>query len=204
VSSGATGRIVYSGASALDDAQAAVNGLYAADSCGSPGADPRLEPKADKSCGAPLLVSSWGDASGPVAADGAGDVFAVMTSFSGDQEARAFAASTIARGAPATKGDTLFTLPGFGSALAALSPDANGEGLVAFQPNDPQSYAALDVVAQRYTSKGGAITPKDAPAKLLTLATPGTQLAMFADDQERIWVGGGKDKTTWVVLARAK
>lgn len=204
VSTGGAGRLIYSGTSALSDAMTSVNGLYAADSCGAPGQDPRVEPKGDGTCGPPLLVDAWGDASGPVAADANGDVFAVMASFSGDQEARAYAAKAIERGAPATKGELLFTLPGFGSALAALAPDGSGEGLVAFQPADGVSFAPLDVVAQRFEVKAGHVAPKGTPTKLLALTTAGTGLSLVTDGQERIWVGvpNGKDKTSFVVLAR--
>ena len=203
VGAGGVGRVIYSGASRLDDAQASVNGLYAADSCGASGSDPRLAPKGDGTCAAPVLVDAWGDASGPVAADLEGNVFAVMTSFSGDQEARGWAGSAIARGAPAAKGDVLFTLPGFGSSLAAMAPGADGEGRIAFQPSDPTSFAPMDVVGQRFTVSGGHVAPQGAPAKLLGLGALGAQLTLMTDDAGRLWVGApdATGKTTFVVLA---
>jgi hypothetical protein len=198
------GRLVYSGASAIDDAGSTLNGLYAADSCGTAANAPRLEPKGDASCGAPALVESWGDASGPVAADADGDVFAVMTSFSGDQSAHAWAAPAIAHGAKPAKGAELFTLPGFGSALAALAPSSGaGVGLVAFQPSDATSYAPLDAIAQRFEVNGGAIAPKGEPSTLVTLAKAGTALTLTSDDAGRLWVGADVNgKATFVVLAR--
>ena len=57
------------------------------------------------------LVAGWGDSTGPVATDSNGDVFAVMTVVHelGNQEARGFLASSVARGSAATTGVTLFT-----------------------------------------------------------------------------------------------
>lgn len=198
------GRLVYSGLSVLGDTALGANGLYAADSCGD-AASGSLLPDGSADCGAPTLVAAWGDASGPVAVDSAGAVFAVLTSFDGTQEARGFAANAITRGAPPTDGTTLFTLPGFGSALAALAPTAEEPGLLLFQPNaaaDP--FDALDVVAQRFTSDGDTLTAEGTPTPALVLSAPNTPLDLFTDASGRLWVGvtTAPKSTTFIVLDR--
>jgi hypothetical protein len=193
-----TGRLIYSGASKLDDATTDVNAVYAADSCGM-GASAALEPGTTAGCGAPLEVAAWDDASGPMAVDLAGNVFAVMTNFSGDQQARGFARSDIQRGAPASMGAIFFTISGFGSALAAMAPSGTDPGVLAFQPSDGTTFLPLDVLEVTYTA---ALVP-DTPHTLLTLTSPGTALGMTSDDQGQIWVAGPRGaKTAFVVLAR--
>lgn len=197
---GATGRFLYTGLSAIDDESANENGLYAADTCGLGD----LLPGGDPTCNAPIQIAAWGDASGPVAVDAAGNVFAIQSSFSGDQEARGFASSTIAHGGAAAMGDTLFTMGGFGSSLAAIAPDGAAKGILAFQPFDGTTFEALDVVALAYTATATAVTADGMPVKLLQLAAPGTALSLMTDDTERLWVAGktGMTQTTFVVLAR--
>lgn len=196
------GRLLLTGLSAVGDSAAGTNGLYAADTCGD-AAMPALLPGGNPACKAPLEVAAWGDASGPIAVDHDGNVFALTSSFSGDQEARAFAAASIAAGAPATDGSKLFTLPGFGSALAALAPKGAAKGLVAFQPFDGMTFAAEDVIGQEFSVAAGAIKPEGTPTALIKPVTAGTALALFTDDQERIWVAVPTAAgTTFVVLAR--
>ncbi len=196
------GRLLLTGLSPVGDGAAGANGLYAADSCGN-AAMPSLLPDGDPACKAPIAVTAWGDASGPIAVDRDGNAFALTSSFSGDQEARGFAAASIARGAPATKGSVLFTLPGFGSALAALAPAAGGKGLVAFQPFDGMTFEAEDVIGQRYSVAAGAVNAEGTPDPLLKLAKAGTAVGLFTDDHEQIWVAVPTAAgTTFVVLAR--
>jgi hypothetical protein len=192
-------RVVYTGLSSLGDAAASVNGLYAADTCAM-----GMSLSGDASC-TPQLVDAWGDASGPIAADADGNVIAFTTSFDGTQEARGYAAKSIARGAAATKGETLVKMPGFGSSLAAIAPTAAAPGIVLFQPSDATTFDALDVIAIRYENVGGTLAAKGMSATALTLATKKTPLAIFGDGQGRIWVGAtvGK-KARFVVVARAK
>jgi len=199
------GRLLYTGLSPLEDPAVSTSALYAADSCGAEESQPRLLPEGDATCGSPVQVAAWGEFSGPVAADRDGNVFAVMSSFStGDQEARGFAASTIARGAPATSGDLLFKLPGFGMSLAALAPEASGgAGLVVFQPSDGMA-GPLDAIGQRYRVEGPSVKPEGAPKTLLKLAKPATSLALLTDAEERLWVGSPvSGATRFVVIARA-
>lgn len=204
VSDGASqGRLLYTGLSPIEDPMASKNALYAADSCGTKGAGARLLPEGDPACGPPFEVAAWGDGSGPVAADSDGNVFVVMSDFvGGDQEARGFAAAKVSRGAPATPGDTLFTLPGFGMSLAALAPADTAPGVLAFQPSDAMT-GGLDVIGQRYSAAGGAITAGGAPEPLLKLAKLGTSIVLMTDDQGRLWAGGpGASGTRFVVLDR--
>ncbi len=192
------GRLLYSGLSPLGMATTSTNGLYAADACSSP--SPALG--AGTGCSAPAVVAAWGDSSGPVVADSDGDVFAVMDAFSGPQEARGFLASSVARGAAATAGVTLFTLPGFSGSLAALSPTATGPGLVVFQPLDATTFDPLDVIQQKFTTTGGALAAVGTPAPLLTVADA-QSLSFLVDGAERLWVAAsGASSATYVVLAR--
>lgn len=193
-----SGRVVHSGLSPLGDAAPGANGLYAADDCAM-----TFDPGADPSCSDPIQVAAWGDASGPVAADSQGDVFAVMTSFSGDQVGRAFARDAVAKGATPTEGDTLFSLPGFGQSLAAIAPADSAPGIVAFQPSDGTTFEALDVLQIRFTVAGGTVTPDGDPTTLLTMATANTPVAMLTDPEDRLWVGvSTATGTTFVVLGR--
>ncbi len=198
----AGGRIVYSALSPLGDDKAGQNGLYSADDCNGD-----FTPQGQPMCTASKLVSAWGDASGPVVVDTQGNVVALMTSFDGDQEARAFAKNTIAEGAAATSGDSLFVLPGFGQALAAIAPAGSAPGICAFQPFDGTSFAALDVVAVHYTVEANAVVPDGEPKPLITPAVAGTALTLLSDPTDRLWVGvptkeGQNDTTTFLVLSR--
>ncbi len=197
-----SGRLAHTGMSALGDAAAGQNGLYAADDCMG-----TFLPNGQPTCGAPIEVAAWGDASGPAVADALGNLFVVMTSFAGDQEGRAFAADAIAEGAPASEGDVLFTLSGFGQSLAAIAPEGAAPGIVAFQPSDASSFEALDVLEIRYAVKDGNVTAESPPKPLLTFAKPNTPVAMLTDPEGHLWVGvpvddGGDVTTTFVVLAR--
>ncbi|AKT38738.1 hypothetical protein [Chondromyces crocatus] len=197
------GRLLYTGLSLLGEGASGANALYAADSCGTADQNPRFLPEGDATCSAPVEVDSWGDFSGPLTIDRAGNAFAILPTFSDGQEARAYAAGQVARGAGATQGTTLFELPGFGDALAAMAPEGDAPGLVVFQPTDPATYDYLDPLATPYTS-GATVQPQGEPAEVLRLTTPNTALALTTDEDNRVWVGltlpGGV--TTFVVLAR--
>jgi hypothetical protein len=200
------GRLLYVGQSKLDDAQADTIGLYAADSCASPDGG-ALEPGAGSSCAPPSLVAAWGDLGGALAVDGLGDVFAVMSSAAGtSQEARGFARSQIARGAPPASGTPLFTVPGYGTAMAALAPVGSAAGILAFQPVDGTSLQAQDVIEQRYQLVGGAPARMGMPTRLLKLAKGGTALGLSNDDAGHLWVAAprGADGLVFVVVARRR
>jgi hypothetical protein len=199
------GRLLYTALSPLEDPAVSKSALYAADACGAEGDQPRLLPAGDPACGPPIEVAAWGEFSGPVAADRDGNVFAVMSSFStNDQEARGFAASSVARGEPPAPGDLLFKLSGYGMSLSALAPEApGGAGLLAFQPSDGVA-GPLDVIGQRYRVEGTAILPEGGVETLLKLAKPAISLALLTDANERIWVGcQASGATRFVVLGRA-
>jgi hypothetical protein len=191
------GRFLFSGLSPLGMPTTSTNGLYAADACSSPAE----ALGAGTGCTASSLISAWGDSSGPVATDSNGDVFAVMpTLASGTQEARGFLASSVARGAAATAGVSLFSVAGSSVSLAALSPGAGVPGLLIFQPQD-SSYTPLDVVQQKFTT-GSSLAAMGTPTKLLTVA-PGQGLSLLVDGAQRLWVGvSGTSSTMYVVLAR--
>jgi len=201
---GALGRLIYSGLSAVNDAATMTNAFYAADACGTEAAMPRLVPDGDMTCGAPSAIDTFGTASGPVAADRVGNVFVIMSD-AGDQEARGYAAEKVARGAAPSAGATLFTASGFAGSLAAIAPGLDEAGVVAFQPIDGTTFDALDVVAQRYRVQSGAIVAEGTSSVLLSPATAGTALPFFTDDQDRLWVAGqrGTDTTVVAVVARA-
>jgi hypothetical protein len=198
------GRLLYTGLSPLGDPAATTNALYAADTCGAPGQDPRLLPEGDPTCAAPLAVAAWGEFSGPLVADSAGNAFAVLPTFGAPQEARGFAAAQIARGAGPTEGAPMFTLPGSGSSLAALAPSAEDPGLLFFQPSDADVFTPLDPVAVRYDATADAVQPQGQPAPALQLASAGTLVTLMADDVDRLWVGvpGPGGGTAFVVIAR--
>jgi hypothetical protein len=192
------GRFFFSGLAPLGSATAGTNGLYAADACSTPSEALGT----GTGCSASALVAGWGENSGPVATDSNGDVFAVMTSFStSNQEARGFLASSVARGAAATVGVPLFTVGGFSGSLTALSPTATLPGVVVFQPFDSTSFAALDVIEQKFTT-GTSLAAMGTPSKLLTV-TAAQSLSFLVDGSERLWVGASAtSSTTYVVLVR--
>jgi hypothetical protein len=192
------GRLFFSGASPLGTTTAGTNGLYEADACSSPSQDLGT----GTGCSASALVAGWGEYSGPVATDSNGDVFGVMTSFSdNNQEARGFLASSVARGAAATAGVTLFTIPGYSGSLAALSPTATDPGVMVFQPFDSTSFSGLDVVEQKFTT-GSSLAAMGTPSTFLTV-TAAQSLSFVVDGSQRLWVAAsGTSSTTYVVLAR--
>src|SRR5262249_25057736 len=108
-------------------------------------------------------------------------------------------------------GDMLFTLPGFGSSLATIGPDANGAGVVVFQPFDGTTYDPLDVIAQHYTASGSSIAVQGGGTPLLVLV-PDMQMmkkpsvSLFSDDFGLLWVatpGQTMGTTEVIVIARA-
>ena len=191
------GRLLYTGLSPLGVPATSVAGLYAADACSSPAQ--ALGTGTD--CSASALVAAWGDSTGPIVTDSNGDAFAVMpTIATGMQEARGFLASSIARGAAATAGVSLFTMTGSAVALAALAPSAGDPGLVIFQPDD-SSFTPIDVVEQKFTTSNGLVA-MGTPTKLLSVAS-GQGLSFLVDGSQRLWVAvSGASSTTYIVLAR--
>lgn len=187
-------RVVYSGLSALDGPTTPSAALYAADlhSDGS-----FVVPSA--------AIATWGTASGPVAADAAGNVIAVQSS-GPSQEMRGFASQLIKPLATPTAGKTLLTTTGFGSELAAVAPTATLPGLALLQPQVGAG-VGQDVLLVRYTSDGTTLAETGASVPLLKLAVAGTNLTLMTDPDGRVWVGakntdGGATGTVFFVLDR--
>jgi len=149
------------------------------------------------------LVEAFGDFSGALAVDSEGNVFAGATMADGSQTTRGFLAADIAA-APVTTGAEVLALDGFGGPMAALAPDASGQGLLVYQPTDGTSFLPLDPIGVHYDASGAAIVAVDSPAPIITLAVPGTAVSLMADDADRLWVGlpriGGGTK--FIVIER--
>jgi hypothetical protein len=186
-------RLLYTGTTALDAAtNGGVNGLYAADFKATGAVD-----------GTPSLVAGWGENSGPVAVDSAGNAFAIgVTTSTGMQELRGFEASKIKPLSSAVSGDVLLDTAGSGTALAAIAPTGSKPGLLVFQP-DSTSFMYEDVALVSYTVAAGKIT-STAPVTLLKLATANTGFTLTVDNTDRIWVGAQAPNmsSTFIVLAR--
>jgi hypothetical protein len=199
------GRLLLTGLSTVGDTKAGANGLFAADTCGTPAA-PSLLPGMDATCKAPITVATWGDSSGPVAVDHAGNAFVVASSFDGSQEARGFDAASIARGAGPTAGTKLFTIDGFGANVAALAPAGAAPGILVYQPSDGTTFQPQDLLEQEYTLTAGKLEAMGVPKTMLQATTANAFLYVMVDDQDRLWVGTDKvapaTGATYIVLSR--
>jgi len=152
-------------------------------------------------CGG-VAHSIWGDATGPVATDLDGNVFAVMTSFDGTQTARGFGPGELSTD-ELTDGADAFTVGGFGSPLAAIAPLAGEPGLLVFQATNAETYAGEPAIVATYEADGDSVTPGEAPETLLTPTVDGAPISLVSDDEDRIWVGVGTETgTRFAVLAR--
>lgn len=206
---GTLGRVLYSGLSPIYKNASNKNALHGADACGMPGTNAALVSSAngDPGCSDTVTIDAFGDYSGPVAADKTGNVFVVMSSMAGDQEARGYAADSVKRGAGPTVGTSMFKLPGFAGSLAAVSPEAGGTGVVVFQPQEYDAMAmkavGKEVVAQRFTVDGTAIADQGVAGPFMTPTTAGEVFNFINDDQDRIWVAG-KRGTGFVMLVLAR
>jgi len=200
------GRIIYSGLSPIFKNATNTNGLYAADACGAAGNNPRLVSDGDATCSDSFAIETFGMYSGPVAADSAGNVFAVM-SLGSEQEARGYAADSVKRGAGAATGTSMFKVPGFAGSLAAVAPDGTGTGVLVFQPQEFDMASGMsvgkDVVAQRFKIEGGAIANIGLAGPFMTPAAMGEVLNFTSDDQGRIWVAV-KRGTGYAMLVLAR
>ncbi|MBK6518539.1 MAG: hypothetical protein IPM79_16535 [Polyangiaceae bacterium] len=153
-------------------------------------------------------VDAWGLSTGPVAVDGDGSLFAILTDFNeGTQEIRAFEAADVAPGAPATTGTAIATLDGYGDALAAIAPEGAAPGLLVVQPNDATDGSHGEVLAIEVTLDAGAFTGA-APVTLLDLTEDDDNVTLMTDDDGRLWVGltrsvKGQPVSTFFVLDRA-
>lgn len=201
------GRIVYSGLSPIFKNATNTNALYAADACGAAGSTPRLVSDGDATCSDSFAIETFGAYSGPVAADAAGNVFAVMSLAGGDQEARGYTADAVKRGAGPATGASMFTVPGFAGSLAAIAPDGTGTGVVVFQPQEFDMASGMsvgkDVIAQRYKIEGGTMVNIGLAGPMMVPAATGEVLNFVGDDQGRIWVAV-KRGTGYAMLVLAR
>jgi len=190
-----TGRVLHTSLTALNDAAGTQTpGVYAADF----GSGPTFS--------AAVTVATWGDATGAIATDQDGNVFAIQTSYTnGDQSLRGFAATKVAPQAGPAAGDALWTIAGYGTELAAVSPDGASSGLVFYQPFDSSSYEALNVVVQPYSATTNQITAAGSHSDGLTMTNTNTATKLMTDDDGRLWVGIGTATgvTTFFVLDRS-
>jgi hypothetical protein len=212
------GRLLYTGLSLLGSVATAPdepNALFAADSCGT-GAAPHfgVAPASGGAgggggaggagdCEPPIEVHGWGNASGPLAADSAGNVIVVMNHFVDGNLARGFAAAEIARGAPPTAGTALFTIPGYGNSVAAIAPTVSDAGMVVFQA--VEGTAGANPVVQRYQVNGGKVVAEaGAPSELLDLSFDGAIALAFNDRHDRVWIAISNpiNKAAFFVLER--
>lgn len=181
-------RVVYTGLSAANGPTNATPGVYVADLAS-------IEDGFANS----LLVEAFGEATGPVTLDADGRAFAIMTKFStGTQEARSYP-STIGTTTTPIVGTSLFEIPGFGGAFAAVAPLGASPGLLVYQPNAPD-FSLVTPLVQRYGASGA---PVGEPEDFLTLEDDQTPLTFMTDDDGRLWVGVNEGAaSTFYVLAR--
>lgn len=177
------GRLLYSGLSEVGTSMAGTNALYGA----------AVTPSAITTDG---MIDDWGTASGPIAVDEQGYVFAGMTDFgSGDQELRGFDVDDVQPKNPPVVGVTLATLPGYGDAMAAIVASGQNPGLLLFQGNDATTSAHLDVIGIPYAIENGVVVSAGQPTTVLTLADADKNLTLMTDDSGRIWVGATSETT---------
>jgi hypothetical protein len=201
------GRLIYSGLSKIEDSQTQVNGLYAADSCGS-AATPSLLPGSDPTCGAPLAIHAARDRPGPVLldADGNAIVFLFWDGMSAEfVDVLGFAASTIVRGAPSTPGNYSFDLLAPVYPRAAIAPEGTLPGLLVWQSvGDLPLSTPYELYTYKYTVAGDQLTVEIGTAEKWVDFRPfHPQVSVMVDATRRVWLGIERgSKTVFVVLAR--
>lgn len=186
--------VFYTGLSEVGGPTNAVVGLYAASSTAC-----------DAGLGTSGAVETgWGLATGPVASDSEGNLFAILTDYvTGQQAIHGYAADDVVAGGAIT-GVELAELEGYGDAFAVVAPDGSEPGLLVLQPNAGKDGFNQDVVAIEYSSAGGALTA-GLSKTLLTLGEEDKNLTLMTDDQGHLWVGETNAEgtsTTFYVLAR--
>lgn len=188
-------RLVYSGLSEIAQSAPATtaNGLWTADVCSG-----SLVPSAACTPGAKL--ASWQSSSGPVAADTAGNVFAMMSTFGGDEELRGFTKAD-ALGAVAVTGAMLATDKNYTTSMAAIAPSATDDGWVFVAEANPADQSPKPVFGARFAITGGALVAKGAVASTFTLATAGASAAMFSDDAGQLWLAIDTGQSTGALVA---
>ena len=188
-------RVFYTGLSEVAGPTNAVVGLYAAKTA---------------TCDAGLATdgaveTGWGLATGPVAVDAGGNLFAILTDYlTGRQLVHGYRAADLAAGGP-LDGVELADLEGFGDAFAAVPPAGDAPGLLVLQPNAGEDSFNQDVVAVEYSSAGGTLAA-GLTKTLLSIAEEDKNITLMTDDDGRLWVGvttaGDTPSTTFYVMAR--
>lgn len=192
---GTKARLVHTGQSEIldGDFNNAETGVYAADFCSGPtlcASDPAF------------TIATWGAANGPVARDTAGNVFVVNSDFiAGDQELRAFHQSEMAPGENGESATVLFTVAGYGSALAVIDAAPGMDGIVLYQPIE--GVDAQPVIAQHFKVTGNAVVAEGTPTAAIALLA-GDGVSLMNDAEGRVWLGiaTGGGETTFFVLDR--
>ncbi len=189
-------RILTASLSALGGSGAST-GLYTADMCG----------KALCAMGT-AQAQKQGNASGPVARDAAGNVFAVFPDIgTKKQQIAGWAAAQIAPGAAAPAGAALATLDGSGVSIAAKAPSGNLPGFVLFQP--AVMFVSQNVTVLHYAVAAGKIAALGTAAAGIVPAKAGSEVRLMSDDQGRLWAGiatgtnPNAPESTFFVLDRA-
>ncbi len=187
--------VFYTGLSEVAGPTNAVVGLYAAETA---------------SCDAGLATSGaietgWGLATGPVARDLDGNIFAILTDYlTGRQLIHGYRAADLTAGG-ALDGVELADLEGFGDAFAAVPPEGDEPGLLVLQPNAGDLTENQDVVAVEYSSAGGTLA-SGLTKTLLTISEEDKNVTLMTDDEGHLWVGvttpGETPVTTFYVMAR--
>jgi hypothetical protein len=187
--------VFYTGLSEVGGPTNAVVGLYAAETA---------------TCDAGLATSGaietgWGLATGPVARDAEGNLFAILTDYvTGQQLIHGYAGDDLIAGGPIA-GVELAELEGFGDSFAVVAPDGAEPGLLILQPNAGKDFFNQDIVAVEYSSAGGALTA-GLSKTLLTLTEEDKNVTLMTDAVGHLWVGvttpGETPVTTFYVMAR--
>jgi hypothetical protein len=199
------GRLIYSGLSKIEDSQTQLNGLYAADSCGS-AAMPSLLPGSDPTCGAPLAIHAKRDRPGPVLVDADGNaiVFLLWDGMSTEYiDVLGFTASTIARGAPPAAGNNPFYAWSPRFPRAAVAPEGTDPGLLVWQGVGQPGLVLSDLYVDKYTVAGDQLAIDGISEDWVEFYPLHPYVSVMIDATRRVWLGIERGtKTVFVVLAR--
>jgi hypothetical protein len=170
------------------------NGLYYAEPCDAAAI-------LKTGCGASGKLGGWESNSGPVAMDGAGYLFAAMSTFGGNQQVRGFLPAQAAGSAP-VEGHTILTDADFSTSLAALEDGAQG-GLLVVQASDSTTFGAKAAQLFTYTVSGGTMSTAALADSGFAAKAAGASPVVFSSGDGRLWVAtDGEDGAYFVALER--